>query len=59
MLVPQPLKDPLGGVPLLGRGLPVVPENRFDDREEGPELLLGPGLGLLVARGLGLLEDLL
>ena len=44
VLVPQPLEDPLGRVPLLLRRLPVVLQDLVDDRQERLELRLRPRL---------------
>ncbi len=38
MLVPQPLEDPLGGVPLLAMYLPVLLQDPVDDTDEGIQL---------------------
>ena len=59
VLVAEPLEDPLGGVPLLPRGLPVVLEDLVDDGQEGAELGPGPGAVPAVAGRLGVVEDLL
>ena len=53
VLVPEPVEDPLGGVPLLLRGLPVVLEDLVDDRQERLEDRGPLGLGAAVAGRLG------
>jgi hypothetical protein len=58
VLVAEPLEDPFGGVPLLPGGLPVVLEDLLENREEGPELGLGPGPLLAIAGRLEVVEDL-
>ena len=58
-LVAEPLVDPLGGVPLLPRGLLVVLEDLGDPVEVGAELGLGPGRVGAVAGRLAVPEDLL
>src|SRR5262249_40420670 len=59
VLVAEPLEDPSGGVLLLPGDLPVTLRDLVDDRQEGPELWLGPGGGPAVSRRLGVVEDLL
>src|SRR5262249_27290385 len=58
VLVAEPLEDPHGGVALLPGGLLVVLEDLVEDREEGPELGLGPRPLLAIAGRLGVIEDL-
>ena len=59
VLVPQPLPDPAGRVPLLLRGLPVGVQDLADDGQERPEGRLGPGLPRPVPRRLLVGQDLL
>jgi hypothetical protein len=59
VLGPEPVEDPLGGVPLLLGGLPVVLEDLMDDRQEGIEDRGTLGLGAPVSGRLGVVEDLL
>jgi hypothetical protein len=59
VLVPQPLEDPLGGVPLLLGGLLVVLEDLVDDRQQGVEDRGPLRLGAAITGRLGVVEDLL
>ena len=58
VLVTEALEDPPRRVALLGWGTLVGFEDLVDDGQEGPELGLGPGVGHLVAGGLGVRQDL-
>ena len=58
MLATQPLKDPLGRMPLLLRRLRVGRQNQMNDRQEGGQLPLLPRLALTIARRLVMRQDL-
>ena len=58
MLVPQPLEDPSGRVPLLAVDLSITLEDLLDDWQERLQLR-GPPLREPVTRWLGVRQDLL
>jgi hypothetical protein len=58
VLVAQTLEDPSGRVPLFGRGLFVVGQDRFDGGQMAPEHGLSTDLGHLIAGRLGVGQDL-
>jgi hypothetical protein len=59
VFVTQPLEDPLGRVPLLGRGVPIGDQDLIDDSQELAEHRLRPGNPLAITGRLPMSQDLL
>jgi len=59
VFVSEPVKDPSGGVLLLGRSRYVIGEDLVDDPKKGPDLGLVAGISGPIAGRLGVGKDLL